>query len=86
MIIRTALAVVALLLPFLMVMQRGRGCMNFKRIETVIELPEPKIILLNHYYDSWPGAPPQDELINKIRARTSSIIFAGGPYELLEVR
>jgi hypothetical protein len=44
-------------------------------------LPQPKIILLNHRFD-----PPQDELINKIRARTSSIIFAGGPYELLEVR
>ena len=84
MIIRTALAVVALLLPFLMVMQRGRGCMNFKRIETVIELPEPKIILLNQRFDTL--LPPQDELINKIRARTSSIIFAGGPYELLEVR
>jgi hypothetical protein len=55
--------------------------MNFKRIETVSELPEPKIILFNHGYD-----PPPDELINKIRARTSSIIFAGGPYELLEVR
>ena len=84
MIIRTALAVVALLLPFPTVMQRGRGSMNFKRIETVIELPEPKLILLNHDYDSFD--PPQDELINKIRARTSSIIFAGGPYELLEVR
>ncbi len=55
--------------------------MNFKRIETVIELPEPKIILLNHYYDRL-----KDELINKIRARTSSIIFACDPYELLEVR
>ena len=81
MIIRTALAVVALLLPFLMVMQRGRGSMNFKRIETVSELPESKIILFNHGFD-----PPSDQLINKIRARTSSIIFAGGPYELLEVR
>jgi hypothetical protein len=57
------------------------GSMNFKRIETVSELPEPKMILFNHRFD-----PPQDELINKIRARTSSIIFAGGPYELLEVR
>jgi hypothetical protein len=55
--------------------------MNFKRMETVSELPEPKIILFNHRFD-----PPQDELINKMRARTSSIIFAGGPYELLEVR
>ena len=60
------------------------GSMNFKRIETVSELPEPKIILLNHRFDSFAG--PQDELINKMRARTSSIIFAGGPYELLEVR
>ena len=58
------------------------GSMNFKRIETVIELPEPKIILLNHRFDPW----WQDELINKTRARTSSIIFSGGPYELLEVR
>jgi hypothetical protein len=57
------------------------GSMNFKRIETVSRLPEPKIILFNHGYD-----PPSDELINKIRARTSSIIFAGGHYELLEVR
>jgi hypothetical protein len=57
------------------------GNMNFKRIETVGELPEPKIILLNHRFD-----PPQDELIDKIRAQTSSIIFAGGPYELVEVR
>jgi hypothetical protein len=56
------------------------GSMNFKRIETVSELPEPKIILLNHRFD-----PPHDELINKITARTSSIIFAGGPYELIEV-
>jgi hypothetical protein len=48
MIICTAVAVVALLLPFLMVMQRGRGSMNFKRIETVSELPESKIILFNH--------------------------------------
>jgi hypothetical protein len=60
------------------------GSMNFKRIETVIELPGPKLILLNDTLDRF--APPQDELINKIRARTSSIIFAGGPYELLEVR
>jgi hypothetical protein len=57
------------------------GSMNFKRIETVSELPEPKIILFNHRFD-----PPRDELINKLRARTSSIIFVGGPYELLEVR
>ena len=57
------------------------GSMNFKRIETVSKLPEPKIILFNHGFD-----PPPDELINKIRARTSSIIFAGSPYELLEVR
>ena len=60
------------------------GSMNFKRIETVSDLPGPKLILLNHRFD--PFAPPEDELINKIRARTSSIIFAGGPYELLEVR
>jgi len=60
------------------------GSMNFKRIETVINLPGPKLILLNHTFD--PFAPPQDELINEVRARTSSIIFAGGPYELLEVR
>jgi len=57
------------------------GSMNFQRIETVSELPEPKIILFNHRFD-----PPRDELINKLRARTSSIIFVGGPYELLEVR
>jgi hypothetical protein len=57
------------------------GSMNFKRIETVSELPQPKIILLNHRFD-----PPHDELIDKMKARTSSIIFAGGPYELLEVR
>ena len=60
------------------------GSMNFKLIETVSELPEPKMILLNHRLD--PLCPPQDELINKIKARTSSIIFTGGPYELLEVR
>lgn len=60
------------------------GSMNFKRIETVIDLPGPKLILLNQRFD--PFAPPQDELINEIRARTSSTIFAGGPYELLEVR
>ncbi len=60
------------------------GSMNFKRIETVIELPGPKLILLHDTLDRF--APPQDELIEKIRARTSSIIFAGGPYELLEVR
>jgi hypothetical protein len=54
--------------------------MNFKRIETVSELPEPKIILFNRRFD-----PPQNELIKKIRARTSSIIFADGPYELLEI-
>jgi len=58
--------------------------MNFKRIETVIELPGPKLILLNHRFD--PFAPPEAEPINKIRALTSSIIFADGPYELLEVR
>ena len=81
MIIRTALAMVALLLPFLMVVQRGRGNTNFKRIEAVSELPESKIILFNHGFD-----PPSDQLINKISARTSSIIFAGGPYELLDVR
>lgn len=68
-------------MPFLMVMQRGRGRMNFKRIETVSESPESKIILFNHGFD-----PPSDQLINKIRARTSSIIFASGAYELLEVR
>jgi len=60
------------------------GSMNFKRIETVIEMPGPKLILLHDTLDRF--APPQDELIEKIRARTSSIIFAGGPYELLEVR
>jgi len=60
------------------------GSMNFKRIETVIELPGPKLILLNHRFD--PFAPPEAEPINKIRALTSSIIFADGPYELLEVR
>jgi hypothetical protein len=60
------------------------GSMNFKRIETVMDLPGPKLILLNHTFD--PFAPPQDELINQIRAGTSSTIFAGGPYELLEVR
>jgi hypothetical protein len=60
------------------------GSMNFKRIETVSELPEPKLILLNHTFDSF--APPEAEPIDKIRARTSSIIFADGPYELLEVR
>jgi len=58
--------------------------MNFKRIETVIELPEPKLVLLNHTFDTF--APPEAEPIDKIRARTSSIIFAAGPYELLEVR
>jgi uncharacterized protein YlzI (FlbEa/FlbD family) len=57
------------------------GSMNFKRIETVSELPETKLILLNHHFD-----PPHDELINKIRARSSSMIFAGGRYELLEAR
>jgi hypothetical protein len=57
------------------------GSMNFKRIETVSELTEPKMILLNHRFD-----PPHDELIDKVKARTSSIVFAGGPYELLEVR
>jgi hypothetical protein len=57
------------------------GSMNFKRIETVSELTEPKMILLNHRFD-----PPQDELISKMKARTSSIIFTRGPYELLEVR
>ena len=56
------------------------GSMNFKRIETVSELPEPKIILFNHRFD-----PPQDELIDKTRAQTSSIIFRRGPYELVEV-
>lgn len=81
MIIRTALAVVALLLPFLMVMQRGKGSMNFNRIEMASKLPEAKLILLNHHFD-----PPHDELINKIRARSSSMIFAGGRYELLEAR
>ena len=58
------------------------GSMNFKRIETVSELPGPKLILLNHTFDSF--APPEAEPIDKIRARTSSIIFADGPYELLE--
>jgi hypothetical protein len=60
------------------------GSMNFKKIETVIDWPEPKIILLNHGLDSF--EPPQKAYINEIRARTSSIMFAGGPYELLEVR
>lgn len=60
------------------------GIMNFKRIETVIDLPGPKLILLNHTFD--PFAPPQDEIIKQVRTRTSSIIFSGGPYELLEVR
>ncbi len=32
------------------------GSMNFKRIETVIELPEPKIILLNHRFDTFASA------------------------------
>jgi hypothetical protein len=60
------------------------GSMNFKRIETVIDLPGPKLVLFNQTFD--PFAPPQDEIVNEIRARTSSTIFAGGPYELLEVR
>lgn len=59
------------------------GSMNFKRIEPVIDLPQPKIILLNHRFDP---IAKQDELINKVRTRTSAIIFRGGPYELLEVR
>jgi hypothetical protein len=57
------------------------GSMNFKTIEKVSDLPEPKIILLNHRFD-----PPQDVLINKMRGRALSTIFVGGPYELLEVR
>ena len=60
------------------------GSMNFKRIETVSDLPGPKLILLNHTFDSF--APPEAEPIDKIRARTSSTIFADGPYELLEIR
>ena len=62
------------------------GSMNFENVEAVIDLPEPKIILLNHRLDPFVAAPKKAELINKIRGRTSSIIFAGGPYELLEVR
>ena len=57
------------------------GSVNFERIETVLELPGPKLILLNHGFD-----PPLDEVINTARARTSSVVFAGGPYELIEVR
>ena len=57
------------------------GSINFKTVKAPSELREPEIILLNHRFD-----PPHDELINKIRARTSSTIFAAGPYELLEVR
>jgi hypothetical protein len=61
-----------------------RSSMNFKRIEAVSELTEPKLVLLNHTFDRF--APPEAESIDKIRARTSSTIFADGPYELLEVR
>jgi len=57
------------------------GTINFTIITAPSQVRGPEIILLNHRFD-----PPQDELINKIKARTSSIIFAGGPYELLEVR
>jgi hypothetical protein len=57
-----------------------QGSMNFETIEKVSDLPKPNIVLLNHRFD-----PPQDVLIKKMRGQASSTIFAGGPYELLEV-
>ena len=56
------------------------GSMNFKRIETVEGGPGKKLILINSRFND-----PSDYGINSARQRASSKVFAGGPYELLEL-
>ena len=57
------------------------GSMNFERLETVDSLPGPKLILFNSRFD-----PAPDAAISAVKARPSSIVFAGGSYVLIEAR
>lgn len=57
------------------------GSMNFERLEMLDSLPGPKLILFNSRVDQAP-----DEAISAAKARPSSVVFAEGAYELIELR
>ncbi|MBA2269490.1 MAG: hypothetical protein H0W20_02700 [Chthoniobacterales bacterium] len=54
--------------------------MNFRRIESVEGDPRKKLILINSRFNEL-----SDYGIVSARQRASSVLFSGGPYELLEV-
>jgi hypothetical protein len=56
------------------------GSVNFERLEMLDSLPGPKLMLLNFRADVVP-----DEVTCAAKDRMSSVVFAAGSYELVEV-